>query len=134
MIEITSAMLTCLLLYTGINKLKDIESFQSVLSASWVIRSFVIELSYLLPLAELLTAFLLFFPSTRLMGLWMALALLTMFTIYIGLMLLYSSKLPCSCGGAINRLSWRQHLIFNIIFVILPAVSIRLYKKNALLQ
>lgn len=34
-------------------------------------------------------------------------------------MLLFVSELPCSCGGIIQRLSWKGHLAFNTLFTIL---------------
>jgi hypothetical protein len=31
--------------------------------------------------------------------------------------------LPCSCGGIINRLSWPQHLVLNVVLTALTALA-----------
>jgi hypothetical protein len=33
--------------------------------------------------------------------------------------------LPCSCGGAISRMGWREHIVFNVVFVGLTVLAIR---------
>jgi hypothetical protein len=45
------------------------------------------------------------------------------FTGYIGFMLLSNIELPCSCGGVISSLSWKNHLVFNILFLLLASVG-----------
>jgi hypothetical protein len=35
------------------------------------------------------------------------------FTTYIILILNFSSFIPCSCGGILEKLGWTEHLIFN---------------------
>ncbi|MCC9073533.1 hypothetical protein LNQ49_18305 [Flavobacterium sp. F-65] len=39
-------------------------------------------------------------------------------------MLNYSSYLPCSCGGILEKMSWLEHLIFNFIFVLLAGLAL----------
>ena len=34
--------------------------------------------------------------------------------------------IPCSCGGVLEKMSWNEHLIFNIAFVVLGLVAILL--------
>ncbi|MDR6919500.1 hypothetical protein J2Y40_000330 [Chryseobacterium sp. 2987] len=41
------------------------------------------------------------------------------FTIYIYIILNYSDFVPCSCGGILEKLGWWEHLLFNIVIVIL---------------
>ncbi|WP_442892031.1 hypothetical protein [Chryseobacterium sp. VD8] len=38
--------------------------------------------------------------------------------------------MPCSCGGVIKNLTWPQHLIFNLFFVVITSLAIRVNKKN----
>ena len=57
----------------------------------------VYPLGYLLPAFELLTAAALCWTRYRKMALWCSLALLTVFTLYIGAVLLhFFSRIPCS--------------------------------------
>jgi phage shock protein PspC (stress-responsive transcriptional regulator) len=49
---------------------------------------------------------------------------LTGISAYILLMLISDERLPCSCGGVLQQLSWKQHLIFNLFFLLLAVVGI----------
>jgi hypothetical protein len=46
-------------------------------------------------------------------------------------MLLSEKDLPCSCGGIISSLSWRQHIIFNGVFILLAITGIIFSKQTA---
>ena len=50
--------------------------------------------------------------------------LLIIFEFYITGMLLSGYPLPCSCGGIISKMSWKQHLIFNAAFIIIGLAGI----------
>lgn len=50
--------------------------------------------------------------------------LMTLFTGYILSMVLWAEKLPCHCGGAIEKLSWTQHIWFNLAFIALAAFAL----------
>lgn len=126
------ALLILLFTYTGLSKLIDRNSFQLVMSKSPVIGKYAAALSWSIPLIELSIIFLLLIPATKKIGLWASLILMSIFTIYIAYILLFSPRLPCSCGGVIQQLSWKNHLLFNTIFIILPALSIKLYKHHQL--
>src|SRR5690606_9770633 len=81
--------------------------------------------------AEALVALLLIWPGTNRLGLWGAFGLMVAFTVYIGSMLLFAAKLPCHCGGAIEKLTWGQHLLFNCGFIALAAgLLLYHYKVN----
>lgn len=49
---------------------------------------------------------------------------------YIYLILNYSDFIPCSCGGISEKLSWTEHLVFNIGFIALALVAIVLTEKE----
>jgi hypothetical protein len=80
---------------------------------------------------ELAVASLLFFPRTRKAGLWSSLILMTLFTAYIGSILLhFFDKVPCSCGGIVKQLSWENHLYFNLFFVAISILGLWLLRKE----
>lgn len=133
LIEIISALLILLFVYTGISKLHEQDTFRIVLSKSPLIESHAHIFAWLLPLTELSTGLLLLFPFTRKLGIVIALILMCLFTGYIAYMILFTSKLPCSCGGVLQQMTWKQHLLFNICFTVLAAAGLRLYKKNKFL-
>ena len=66
-----------------------------------------------LPSGELLIALALILKKYRLLGLYLSLFLMALFTGYIWLMLQYAPDLPCTCGGILTRMSWQDHLVFN---------------------
>lgn len=111
--ELLTALFLLLFVYTGISKLSDWEKFRAVLRESALIAPLADALTWLIPIVEFLLAGCLFFPSKRHHGFIGTTVLMSLFTGYIAYMLLTQSKLPCSCGGIINNLSWPQHLLMN---------------------
>lgn len=132
-IDVTAALVILLFAYTGLSKLWDHRLFQLVLSKSPLLHAWATPISWTVPIIELATVVLLFFPSTKLIGLWSSLILMLAFTGYIAYMLVFSSKLPCSCGGVLKRLTWIQHLEFNVLFTLLTGISIWLFYQNKIL-
>lgn len=122
-----AALLIFLFTYTAVSKLVDLASFQRVLEGSPLLATGAGALAILLPLAELGTSLLLLFPRTRLAGLLLALSLLVLFTSYLGYMVLYAPHRPCSCGGVIRALSWKEHLVFNLVFLGLTSLALWLH-------
>jgi len=47
-------------------------------------------------------------------------------------MLLSGQHLPCTCGGIISKMSWKQHLGFNALFILVGLIGIIKTKKNSL--
>lgn len=129
-IEIIAALLILLFVYTGISKLSEQPAFINVLSKSPLIGNFSEVIAWALPITELIVALLLMFPTTRLKGLYASAILMSIFTIYLGYMIAFTPKLPCSCGGALKQLTWKQHLVFNIFFTLLAVWGIMLSKKD----
>ena len=129
-IEIISSLLILLFLYTALSKLLDFTTFKSVLSTSPLIGGMAEFIALALPITEGLVSVLLFFPKTRLWGLYSALALMTGFTAYLAYMIYFTPHLPCSCGGVLKQMTWNQHLIFNIFFLALSVTGLVLERKR----
>ena len=123
--ELISSLLILLFVYTGLSKVLSIEHFRAVLGQSPVISSGAGMLAWQVPLTELGIALLLFFPATRLFGLWASLVLLCFFTLYLVYVLVFVPHLPCSCGGVIGSLGWKEHVVFNVFFIGLAGIGIR---------
>jgi hypothetical protein len=90
---------------------------QEQISQTPLLKPIASAIVIVLPLAEIITAVLLFLPSTRRLGLLITIALMTAFTGYIVYILIYDKELPCTCGGILEEMTWPQHLIFNIACV-----------------
>ncbi|GEN71206.1 hypothetical protein CLA01_12780 [Chryseobacterium lathyri] len=88
-------------------------------------------LRWLVPLTEIGIVLGLIFEKTRLLALYASLILMSLFTIYTALVLFHVFEyVPCSCGGVIKHLSWPQHLIFNLFFVVITYLAIWSFKKS----
>lgn len=133
--NITCTILVSIFVYTGVNKLTEISNFQAVLSKSTFLKPIYIPVSWIIPSIEIVTALVLAFAKSKIIGLWIAVILLTMFTVYISgmLALLHHKDLPCSCGGIINKLSWPEHVILNLALLTLSSYTLYRIKSNKLL-
>ncbi len=128
-IEIIVLLYVLLFVYAAASKLLDFENFQVQLGQSPLISSFAGWLSWFVPLLELIIAALLLVHRTRLYGLYLSFLLMVFFTTYIFTILNYSASIPCSCGGILEKLDWKEHLWFNILFVILAVWGVFLQQK-----
>lgn len=129
-IEIISGLFILLFLYTALSKLHGFLYFRFVIGQSPLIGPFAPILAWTVPVVEILISLALMIPKTKLAGLYASFITMILFTLYIGYMLAFESKLPCSCGGVIGQMTWPQHLVFNIVFTALAYLGIRLYKQN----
>ncbi len=130
-IEIIAALLILLFLYVSVSKWLGFQEFARDMHnqpfPGWMAASLV----WALPPVEIFIALALMFDKTRVTGLWTALILMSLFTIYTAAILLgLYNRVPCGCGGLISGLSWGQHLFFNSFFLIISAAGIILKKKN----
>jgi uncharacterized membrane protein YphA (DoxX/SURF4 family) len=112
--------------YTGLSKLMDYEIFKEQISLSPLFDPIANWIAVVLPAAELIVSTLLFLPVTRLIGLWSFLGLMILFIAYIVYILNTNDHLPCTCGGVLQSLSWNQHIIFNVVFIVLGVIAILL--------
>jgi hypothetical protein len=84
-----------------------------------------------LPSIELIAAGLLMFSKTRKMGMLLSFSLMAIFTIYVAMAVIgYWENIPCSCGGVLNQLGWKDHLWFNLFFTFLAAAGIYLLRSQ----
>lgn len=129
-IEIITALVVFLFVYTGIAKFREHSSFQAALQEFPLIASYANTISLLVPTVEIITALLLSLPRTRKIGFLISTFLLSIFTIYITGILLFTPKLPCHCGGVIKAMTWAQHMLFNIFFTGLSMIGFWLCRRN----
>lgn len=129
-VEVISVLYILLFVYTATSKLIWVNDLKTVLVKYPLIGNFSNTIAWGLPIVELIVSLLLLIPATRLKGLYAALVLMSGFTLYLIYMLSFAENLPCTCGGMLQKLSWPQHLILNVIFIILSLLGIRLMKKR----
>lgn len=117
-IEIVVALYVLLFLYTAIMKFRDIPFFIGSMSHTPILRPYAIILAGMIPAMEIAIAVLLIIPRTRHYGLLTSTGLMGIFTLYVAFILTTMKDLPCSCGGVIQQLNWKEHLIFNSVFLL----------------
>ena len=130
LINIIAAVFIFLFTYTALSKFLSFATFRATLQQSPLIKNYAFVIAWLLPVTELLISILLFIPLTRLAGLYSSFGLMTLFTLYILYMLLSTSHLPCSCGGVLKQMTWKQHFVFNILFTLLGVTGILLERQR----
>jgi Methylamine utilisation protein MauE. len=138
-IEIISSLLILLFLYASVSKWLAFKSFIGDMNNQPFPNWMTPWLVWSIPSLEVIIAILLIFDRTRLAGLYASLVLMGAFTVYTAAVLLHAFRyIPCSCGGVIRRLTWPQHLVFNLFFVGISVAGIILLKrsqmKNAVVQ
>ena len=123
-VNLTGVLLTVLFVYTAISKLIHLDTFQLRLERMPFINSYAQIISWGVPFVELVIAGLLWFGKYRIKALFASLLLLGLFTAYIAIVLKFSDSVPCSCGGIISAMGWRDHILFNSTFMLLALLGI----------
>lgn len=136
-IKLVQFLYITLFVYAATSKLIAFDTFKTQLIKSPFLSSYADWMVWSIPLLEYTIAILLLFPKVLLTALYGSLALMTLFTTYIFAVLNFSDSIPCSCGGLISNLSWKEHFIFNILFIafaILGIILINNQKNNHILN
>lgn len=133
-ISIIKYLCLFLFIYTAYAKLADHDRFYKGLTRVHLVSGYAMVISYLVPVVEILISILLIIPNTVKIGLISFVATMIAFTIYIISAMIWEPKLPCHCGGAIEKLSWVQHIWFNLAFIILPLIALWLLNTSKSLK
>ncbi|SEA49763.1 MauE/DoxX family redox-associated membrane protein [Pedobacter hartonius] len=128
-VEKTVYSFIILFIYTATSKIQSFESFELVLSKSVLIGKYSTLVAWTVPSLEILISALLIVPVTRRLGLFSSLAIMLVFTIYLIYMINSGSQLICTCGGVLSSLTWKQHIWFNAVFIVLALTGVKLYKS-----
>jgi uncharacterized membrane protein YphA (DoxX/SURF4 family) len=125
-LDIVCVLLAILFVYAALTKLMVFDEFKAQISKSPLIMHHSWWLVWAVPTVELVVSAILFIPRLRLFALYSSFFIMFVFTIYIGFMLLFSPNLPCSCGGILSTMGWKEHFFFNVAFTTIAAVGISL--------
>ena len=128
-VDIVAGLFVLLFLYTAIMKLKDIRFFSGSMSHTPFLRPYATLLAGMIPAVEVAITILLIVPATRFWGLMLATGLMAIFTLYVAYILSSMKELPCSCGGVLQQMNWREHLLFNISFFVAGILGILTHKR-----
>lgn len=127
---VVSYLFILLFVYAAVSKGIDFENFKVQLGQSPLLNAYAGILVWMVPISEIIIALLLAINPLRKIGLFASMSLMSMFTVYIYLILNFSSYIPCSCGGILEKLDWNEHLYFNLAFVFFALVALVLSYTN----
>ncbi|HVX01220.1 MAG TPA: MauE/DoxX family redox-associated membrane protein [Candidatus Babeliaceae bacterium] len=125
-IRIISILLIILFVYASVSKLLDYQRFVVQLGKSPLIGTLSPFIAVVIPTVEIAIAISLLYQRTQLLGLFGSLFLMVLFTTYLVVMLNFSPYIPCSCGGILQGMSWKTHIVFNLCFLLLSAIAVLL--------
>lgn len=128
-VEFISYFFILLFCYASISKIMDFENFQIQISESPLLSAYAGFIPFAIIILELIFAGLLCYQKTRNIGLIGSFVLMLIFTGYIFYIIQTSENLPCSCGGILEKMSWNQHLIFNIGCALIAAIALAMNVK-----
>ncbi|MGH1517095.1 MauE/DoxX family redox-associated membrane protein [Chryseobacterium sp. JK1] len=130
LVSIISYFFVLLFVYAAISKILEFENFQVQIAQSPLLTAFAGFTSYSVIFAEFIIALFLLVPKLRLAGLYSSLGIMTAFTAYIYIILNYSDFIPCSCGGILEKMSWSEHLLFNIMCILISLTAVIISEKQ----
>ena len=122
--KIIGILYIILFVYAATSKLLAIEQFKFQLEKSPFISAYADWMVWIIPLTELSIVALFLYKKYLLAAFYSSFMLMTLFTIYIFLVLNFSDDVPCACGGIISTLGWRAHFVFNMGFMLLGLIGI----------
>lgn len=127
-VEIIRFLFIVLFFYAAVTKLLDYHGFVGQIGKSPLLTRYSTWLAWLIPSIELIITIILIIPRWALAGLFASFGLMTLFTLYIIFILSFSRDVPCACGGILNTLDWKEHLVLNIFFVAIGLIGIKLHR------
>jgi len=131
-VDLISILYIILWVYASTNKLIDVQRFHDQLAQSAMLNPYAKLIVVAIPSIEYFLSLLLLSDRFRLFALYSSFGLMTVFSSYIIFITRLSDFIPCSCGGIMERLSWNQHLLLNITFLILAVIAIFLFPQKGM--
>ena len=129
-IDLICGLYIILFSYAAVSKWLDFSKFELQLAKSPLLTKYSGVIPWGIPAIEIIISLLLVIPRFRLIGLYSAYSLMVIFTSYIVAITQFSEYIPCSCGGVLQNLTWNQHLLFNLFFLLLALLAIFLYRSE----
>lgn len=123
-IEVITSLLIVLFLYATLIQVVFHNTFQSQLTRALPGQSLAIIISYTLPVLQVLLAYLLWRPATRLTGLCVSLAAISCFTVYLVIMLPVANRSYCRCGETWSTATLGTNILINLAIILVIGTAI----------
>ena len=130
LVQVISLILMALFIYTAVSKLLYLDTFQMRLGQMPYLSKNALPISWAIPFLELVIAGLMLLPRYRTIGFYASVGLLGLFTLYIVVLLHSGTDLPCSCGGILSTMGWKDHILFNGVCMAMALLAIIIDKKQ----
>ncbi len=124
-----SILFIVLFAYAATSKFIDFTHFNTQLSQFPILANYATWIAWSIPILQLVIATLFIFPKFMLPAFYASLVLMCLLSIYIIGVLTFSNDVPCSCAG-ILALGWKEHLLFNMAFIVLAGIGILIMSKQ----
>ena len=129
---VASALLIFLFVYAAISKLIEFPIYYGEINSQPLPDWRTPFLAAGIPSVELVIAMGLISGKYRFASLWAAFILMSAFTVYIALILFnVFDRTPCSCGGVLHWLNWKEHFFLNLFFIAVSLAGIISCKTNS---
>jgi putative oxidoreductase len=129
-ITVCAALLILLFIYNCFDKLSGFKIFGEDIDNQPLPNSWTPFIIVSIPALEILIIVALLFRRTEKVGFYAAAILLTLFSGYIGAILLHAfSYVPYSCAGVIYHMGWGAHFFLNLFFIGVAVTGIILRKQ-----
>ncbi|MFC0261398.1 MauE/DoxX family redox-associated membrane protein [Fontibacter flavus] len=130
LVLLSRAILSLIFMYSAFSKVIDWNGTRSALH-NQVFPGWMAEtLLFTLPVVELVTAILLLGRRSFKNGFVASTLLMVCFTVYVGWVMSGAfGRIPCTCGGLISELGWSEHLLLNLVLVVVSFLGLMLSNK-----
>jgi hypothetical protein len=111
-------------MYAAASKIIEYDEFVSQIGQSPLVTDYREVLAWAVPALEICIALMLMTDTFRVAGLYASFSLMLLFTGYVAIIMTAYDDIPCSCGGILSEMGWKQHLIFNAGATVLALVGV----------
>ncbi|UZD23921.1 hypothetical protein PBT90_11030 [Algoriphagus halophytocola] len=126
-----SWVLAFLFAYTALSKIYDWKATKTAFYNQAIPDWSKEVILYVIPGIEILISVFLLLPKLRKTGLFSSMLLMGIFTGYVALVWIgWTAKIPCSCGGVLESFSWGEHLLFNLVILMISIMGYWLSKNQ----
>lgn len=120
-------LIALLFAYAAVSKLCAYEESKREMMNQVFPANIALILTWLVPVTELTLAAGLIINKFSFKALLASCLLLIVFTLYIAIAMSGSfGRIPCSCGGILEDMSYSAHMVFNLIFIVMAILAIAL--------
>lgn len=129
-LNLTAVVLVSTFSTAVVSKMFGFMAFQYNLEQASNLKHWGEFLSYFLLSIHLSAIVLLCLNRLRMAGIYLSFTLLLSDSIYIGILFSTNQGMLCSCIAILDKLTWKQNLIFSVLMLVLIFVTVGMWHRN----